>query len=187
MGEPMLSDYRKECAALHTEKMQLLTLTAAQQNEIFALRGALEAIVDDAGGGELDGDYAGCVAVNDTLIARAIDLLGDRLSELFPKGREVVDQYDQNDIRVFAKGVVAGVVTAEPNVRQLARHYVHLRLRDPMQALVAAQQQLVYWWNETGRCPCGARKATPITHSHVIGCPTESGVREAAALSGEAQ
>ena len=50
--------------------------------------------------------------------------------------------------------------------------------RAPLVALVEAQQQLVYWWTETGRCPCGARRESPGTHHHVVGCPTE------AALSG---
>lgn len=40
------------------------------------------------------------------------------------------------------------------------------------QASQAAQQQLAYWWSETGRCPCGARRESPTTHPHVGGCPT---------------
>jgi hypothetical protein len=39
------------------------------------VREALQAIVDDAGGGLLEGDYAGCVAVSDALISAAIDAL----------------------------------------------------------------------------------------------------------------
>ena len=39
-----------------------------------------------------------------------------------------------------------------------------------------AQQQLKYWWEETGRCPCGARRETPATHPHVSACPTEAAI-----------
>ena len=49
--------------------------------------------------------------------------------------------------------------------------------RAPLLALVAPQQQLAYWWNETGRCPCGARRENPLTHPHVLGCPTEAALR----------
>jgi len=49
-------------------------------------------------------------------------------------------------------------------------------------ALADAQQQLIYWWNETGRCPCGARKESRYTHVHVGGCPTAAAL---AAISSE--
>ena len=42
---------------------------------------------------------------------------------------------------------------------------------DDTLALVQAQQQLVYWWRETGRCPCGARDDDD-EYPHVDGCPT---------------
>lgn len=39
------------------------------------LRAALQAICNDAAGALLEGDYAGCVAVDDSLIAKALDVL----------------------------------------------------------------------------------------------------------------
>lgn len=38
--------------------------------------------------------------------------------------------------------------------------------------LMAAYQQLACLWDTTRSCPCGARKESPNTHPHVIGCPT---------------
>jgi hypothetical protein len=44
--------------------------------------------------------------------------------------------------------------------------------------LQAAQQQLAYLWNDTGSCPCGARRESPQTHPHIIGCPTAAVLKE---------
>ena len=41
----------------------------------------------------------------------------------------------------------------------------------------AAYQQLVYLWNQTGSCPCGARRESPNTHSHVTDCPTARAIK----------
>jgi len=38
--------------------------------------------------------------------------------------------------------------------------------------LIAACQQLACFWEQFHSCPCGARKESPRTHPHVIGCPT---------------
>ncbi len=40
------------------------------------------------------------------------------------------------------------------------------------QEIQEAYQQLAYLWNQTGSCPCGARKGSPRTHPHVTNCPT---------------
>lgn len=39
-----------------------------------------------------------------------------------------------------------------------------------------AYQQLDYWWFETWRCPCGARRGGESTHPHVSGCPTAAAI-----------
>ena len=68
--------YGDVCRAVDRE----MALREAQQDE-HAIRAALEAIVGDAAGAELDGDYVGCVAVDDALIARAIDALAAQQNE----------------------------------------------------------------------------------------------------------
>lgn len=45
-----------------------------------------------------------------------------------------------------------------------------------------AYQQLQYLWETTGSCPCGARRESPNTHSHVTACPTAKAVELFAAL-----
>lgn len=48
---------------------------------------------------------------------------------------------------------------------------------DLLVALLAAEQQLLYWWETEHRCPCGARAESPDTHHHMPGCPTERATR----------
>ena len=61
-----------------------------------------------------------------------------------------------------------------PKADHLIRSLLTLVREDGLQA---ANQQLAYWWFETGRCPCGARRESPRTHPHVIGCSTRSALR----------
>lgn len=71
-------------------------------------------------------------------------------------------------------GAVLGVIhllgeAQEVNTRVASERYV---------ALFAAQNQLAYWWDEQGRCPCGARREAPATHPHAPACPTAAALAE---------
>jgi hypothetical protein len=75
--------------------------------------------------------------------------------------------------------VIRKKLDADPELAAAVEHEQHeaavQQLRFDLQS---AYQQLAYLWETTHSCPCGARKESPNTHPHVMGCPTAVAVRQ---------
>ncbi len=68
-------------------------------------------------------------------------------------------------------------VPIPPDVQAaISRNLSQTKERNLQWDLQAAYQQLRYLWETTNSCPCGARKESLQTHSHVSSCPTAKAV-----------
>lgn len=82
------------------------------------------------------------------------------------------DDYDLNPDRATLPLTRATVRALLDRLAEVDAENRRLRHAYSDASLVAAWQQLAYWWEDHGRCPCGARREALASHPHVTGCPT---------------